>query len=225
MWKKLLNILTNATPIEKEKDVLLDHNYDGIQELNNKLPPWWVWMFYLTIIFSVIYIYRYHFSGNEWSSGKEWENEMATAEAKLAAYRAETGDVIDENTVTLLTDEQSLKNGETIFNEPGKCATCHKVDGGGLIGPNMTDDYWIHGGDIKDLYKITKNGVLEKGMISWASQLSPKQMQEVTSYILVKLVGTNPPGAKAPEGEKYVPDAAGTEGAAADSTAQAPVAK
>lgn len=225
MWKKLMNILTNATPIEKEKDVLLDHNYDGIQELNNKLPPWWLWLFYICIIFSVIYIYRYHFSGSDWSSDKEWTEEMASAEAKLAAYRAETGDVVDENNVTLLTDEASLKNGETIFNEPGKCATCHKTDGGGLIGPNMTDEYWIHGGDIKDLYKVIKNGVVEKGMISWASQLSPKQMQEVASYILVKLAGTNPPGAKAPEGEKYVPGTPKAEGAAVDTTGKAPATK
>ncbi|HAQ38512.1 MAG TPA: cytochrome oxidase subunit III [Saprospirales bacterium] len=225
MWKKLLNILTNATPIEKEKDVLLDHDYDGIQELNNKLPPWWVWMFYITIIFSAIYIYRYHFSGNEWSSSKEWEEEVAAANAKLDAYRAEKGELVDENTVTVLTDEQSLKNGEVIFNEPGKCATCHKPDGGGLIGPNLTDEYWIHGGDIKDLYKTTKNGVPEKGMISWESQLSPKQMQEVTSYILVKLAGTNPPGAKAPEGEKYVAGAANAETTAADTTEQAKTAE
>lgn len=225
MWKKLMNILTNATPIEKEKDVLLDHNYDGIQELNNKLPPWWLWLFYICIIFSVVYIYRYHFSGSDWSSDKEWTEEMASAEAKLAAYRAETGDVVDESNVTLLTDEPSLKNGEIIFNEPGKCATCHKVDGGGLIGPNMTDEYWIHGGDIKDLYKVIKNGVVEKGMISWASQLSPKQMQEVASYILVKLAGTNPPGAKAAEGEKYVPETAKAESTTEDSTEKAPATK
>jgi len=207
MWKKLLNILTKTTPVEKEKDILLDHNYDGIQELDNVLPPWWLWMLYITIIISAIYIYRYHLSG-DWSSGQQWEQEMAAAKEKVDAYMASQGDIVDENTVALLTDETSLQNGETIWNEPGKCAACHKVDGGGSVGPNLTDEYWVHGGDIKDLFKTIKYGIPEKGMISWRKQLNAVQMQEVASYILINLKGTNPPDAKGPEGEKYVEESA-----------------
>jgi len=205
MWKKLINILTRTTPIEEEHDILLEHDYDGIQELDNKLPPWWLWLLYITIIISAVYMYRYHFSG-DWSSATEWEQEMAEAQLNVDAYMAEQGDIVDENTATILNDEESLKNGEVIFNEPGKCATCHKTDGGGLIGPNLTDEFWIHGGDIKDLFKVIKNGVPEKGMIAWKTQLNPVQMQEVASYILVKLKDTNPAGAKAAEGEKYIPE-------------------
>ena len=127
---------------------------------------------------------------------------MATAKERVDAYMATQGDIIDENSVTLLATAEGLENGKVTWD--ANCAACHKVDGGGLIGPNLTDEFWIHGGDIKDLFRTIKYGVPEKGMISWKTQLNPTQMQEVASYILVKLAGTNPPDAKAAEGEKYV---------------------
>lgn len=222
MANKLLKFLTKSTPIEKEEDILMDHDYDGIQELDNKLPPWWVYLFVITIVIAGIYVVRYHLVGN-WSSSQEWEEEMAAAQLKVDAYKAELGEVLDETNVTLDDSDVALSEGEEIWKT--NCAACHKVDGGGLIGPNMTDEYWIHGGDIKNLFNTIKYGVPEKGMISWKSQLKPEQMQAVASYILVKLQGTNPPDAKASEGEKYVPAGseeeapAETEGAAEEDAA------
>lgn len=218
MANKLLKFLTRSTPIEKEEDILLDHDYDGIQELDNKLPPWWVYLFFITIIIAAVYLVRYHVVG-DWSSSQEWEEEMAAAQVKIDAYMAEQGDILDENSVFLVDNAEALAEGKEIFNT--NCAACHKTDGGGLIGPNLTDEYWIHGGDIKDLFTTIKYGIPEKGMISWKTQLKPEQMQAVASYILVELQGTNPPDAKAAEGEKYVPEAAeatSDETEAADST-------
>jgi cytochrome c oxidase cbb3-type subunit 3 len=201
MANKLIKLLTRSTPIDQEQDILLDHDYDGIQELDNKLPPWWLYLFIITVIIGGVYLVRYHLIG-DWSSSKEWEQEMATAQLSIEEYMKTQPDIMDENSVLLDESEIAMAEGMEIFNT--NCAACHKVDGGGLIGPNLTDEYWIHGGDIKDLFKTIKYGVPEKGMISWKTQLKPEQMQAVASYILVKLQGTNPPDAKAPEGEKYV---------------------
>lgn len=200
MWKKLIQYLTKTTPVEKEKDVLLDHEYDGIRELDNVLPPWWLWLFYITIFIGVIYMIRYHVMG-DWSSDKEYTEEMAMAKSEVDAYLKKTGGDINENTAKVVNDAEALKNGKTIFNEPGKCATCHRLDGGGLIGPDLTDDKWIHGSDIGSLFKIIKNGVPEKGMTKWDGLLSAKQIQEVASYILVELKGTNPENPKVYPGD------------------------
>jgi cytochrome c oxidase cbb3-type subunit 3 len=128
----------------------------------------------------------------------------AQAEEEVAEYLATRADLVDEKSVVTLTDEAALDKGKTIFIS--YCAACHGTQGEGGVGPNMTDNYWIHGGDIKDLFRVVKYGVPEKGMISWKSQLSPVQMQQVSSYILT-LVGTNPPNQKEPQGELYEPAA------------------
>ena len=201
-WAKFQRSWTNIVPIEKESEILSSYDYDGIRELDNKLPPWWLWLFYITIAFGVIYLINYHFAGRDWSSGKEWEQEMETAQAEIDAYLATRTDLVNENTVTLLEDESSLSMGKEIYD--GLCAVCHAIDGGGGVGPNMTDEYWLHGGDIKDLFRTIKVGVPEKGMISWKSQLKPSQMQQVASYIL-SFQGTTPADPKDPEGDKYVP--------------------
>lgn len=206
IWKKLSRSLTDATPIEKEADILLDHNYDGIRELDNHLPPWWKWLFYLTMIWSVIYLLAYHVFDVLPSSDQEYSNEIARAEAALEARRATMTDLFDETNVVLTEEASALENGASIFTR--QCAVCHQADGGGNVGPNMTDQYWIHGGDIKDLFRTIKYGVPEKGMISWESQLSPSDMRDVASYILVSLQGTTPANPKAPEGELYVPEKA-----------------
>lgn len=207
-WDRMYKRWTKAVPVEKEQDVMLDHNYDGIRELDNTLPPWWVAMFYITIAFAVVYMTYYHFTGAGPSSKEEFEMQMTQAEEAVQAYLARQGNTIDETNVVALTDDQSLAFGQTIFNT--QCATCHREDGGGSIGPNLTDEYWIHGGKINEIFATIKYGVPEKGMISWQTQLRPNDMQRVASYILT-LQGTNPPDPKAPEGEKVEPQAT-TEG-------------
>lgn len=199
-WSKLMASMTRVVPVEKEETILLDHNYDGIRELDNHLPPWWKWLFYITIIWSAVYLLAYHVFDTLPLSEEEYRTEMALAEQQKQARLATMDVIIDENTVEATTDAGSLSKGKQIFNM--NCAACHKEDGGGSIGPNLTDEYWIHGGDIKDIFKVVKYGIPEKGMISWQNQLSPEQIRDVSSYILT-MQGSNPPGAKAPEGERW----------------------
>jgi cytochrome c oxidase cbb3-type subunit 3 len=213
IWTKISKSLTRATPIEKEADILLDHNYDGIRELDNHLPPWWKWLFYLTMVWSVIYLLAYHVFDILPSSDQEYNNEIMRAEAALEARRATMTDLFDETNVEEATDAAALENGASIYTR--QCAVCHVADGGGNVGPNFTDEYWIHGGDIKDLFRTIKYGVPEKGMISWESQLSPGDMRDVASYILT-LQGTTPANPKAPEGELYIPAEAVEDPASAE---------
>jgi cytochrome c oxidase cbb3-type subunit 3 len=213
IWTKISKSLTRATPIEKEADILLDHNYDGIRELDNHLPPWWKWLFYLTMVWSVIYLLAYHVFDILPSSDQEYNNEIMRAEAALEARRATMTDLFDETNVEVATDAAALENGASIYTR--QCAVCHVADGGGNVGPNFTDEYWIHGGDIKDLFRTIKYGVPEKGMISWESQLSPGDMRDVASYILT-LQGTTPANPKAPEGELYIPAEAVEDPASAE---------
>ncbi len=207
-WERFKKRMTKAVPVEREEEVMFDHEYDGIRELDNSLPPWWVALFYLTIIWGVAYLGYYHLLGYGPSSAEEFAMEMEQAEKAVAAYKAQMGVTIDENTVTLLTDEQELAVGQTLFET--HCAACHLSDGSGQIGPNLTDEYWIHGCSIKDVFRTISEGVPEKGMIAWKSQLRPQDIQRVSSYILVELAGTNKPG-KDREGEKCQPQAMGDE--------------
>lgn len=200
-YKNLMQKLTRTVPIDKENLLLLDHDYDGIKELDNTLPPWWVYSFYATILFGVIYLLQYHVFGAD-NQEMELQKEMAQAKIEVAEYMKNAPDMMDEKTVTLLTDKPSLAEGKTIFEN--NCAACHKADGGGTIGPNLTDEYWILGGGIKNVFHTIMNGGRDgKGMISWKGTLKPKEMQKVASYIL-SLKGTNPKDAKAPEGEIWV---------------------
>ncbi len=215
-WDRMYKKWTDAVPVEKEQDVMLDHDYDGIRELDNSLPPWWVAMFYMTIAFAVVYLGYFHFSGAGMSSAEEYEMEMERAEKAVAAYLATQANLIDETNVTLLTDEAAIASGQTIFNN--NCAACHGMLGEGGVGPNLTDPYWIHGGDIKDVFKTVKYGVPEKGMIAWKAQLSAADMHKVSSYIMT-LHGTDPPNAKEPQGDLYEPQADNGAEAPADSTA------
>ncbi len=188
--------LTDAVPIERENEIMLDHNYDGIRELDNKLPPWWVYMFYGTIVFSVFYMWYYHIYGNGNIQENEYKIEMAEAEINMKLFASK----IDENSVTLLTDISKLKSGEVIFQS--NCTPCHGKLGEGTVGPNLTDAYWLNGGGIKNVFKTIKYGVPAKGMIPWQAQLSPVQIQEVASYI-IKLKGTNPPHPKVIQGDLF----------------------
>lgn len=210
--------LSEAVPISQERDILMDHEYDGIMELDNKLPPWWLYMFYFTIGFGVVYIAYYEFSEGP-SQLEEYQTEMAIAEEQKAAFLASSANNVDESNVELLADAASLANGKEKFE--ALCIACHAKSGGSTqtppgVGPNLTDEYWLHGGGIKNIFKTVKYGVPAKGMISWEAQLSPRQIQEVSSYI-VSLEGSNPENAKEPQGEIWVEDAA-AEVAPADST-------
>jgi len=210
LWKKFVG----RASVKEETDLLLDHNYDGIQELDNKLPPWWLGMFYASLIFAPIYMYIYHGSDLGLSSAEEYELEMETAKEDIATFLSTQADQIDENTVVLLTDESDISAGEAIYSL--QCVVCHLALGEGGVGPNFTDEYWIHGGDIKDLFRTIKYGVPEKGMISWSAQLRPSEMQQVASFILT-FQGTDPPNQKDPEGELWTAPA--VDETPADSTA------
>jgi cytochrome c oxidase cbb3-type subunit 3 len=204
-FKKLMAKATDAVPVTEEDTVLLDHDYDGIKELDNHLPPWWKWLFYFTIAWSFVYLLVYHVFGVFPLMEEEYESEMEAARVAKEERMQLVGNNIDENTVEFSEDPGHLANGEGIFNR--ECAACHRKDGGGQIGPNLTDEYWIHGGSINDLFVTIKYGVPQKGMISWQSKLSPTDMRDVASYILT-MKGSNPPNPKQPEGELYVPEEA-----------------
>lgn len=214
---KLLQKLQDSKPISEESEIDLDHDYDGIRELDNNLPPWWLYGFYITIIFAVIYLLRFHVFHSAPLPLEEYQIEMAQAEEARAEYLKTAANMVDENSVTLITEGPALEAGASIFK--ANCAVCHAQDGGGGVGPNLTDNYWIHGGSIKDVFSTVKYGVPAKGMISWKDQLNPAQMQNVASYIL-SLVGTTPADPKDPQGELY--QAPVEEQAPADST-EAPV--
>lgn len=200
-FKKIKDYVIGLKSLETEKDLLLDdHNYDNIRELDNKIPPWFNYLFYATVIFGVFYMINYHVLSSGDVQASEYKEEIRNAELARAELM-KTGALLDESTLTALTDAASLSIGKEIFIK--NCAVCHTEKGGGLVGPNLTDDYWIHGGGIKNVYATVKNGVPAKGMISWKTQLNPKQMHEVASYVL-SLRGTNPPNPKAPEGVLYV---------------------
>ncbi len=205
-FRKVEHSLTDAVPVEREKEIEFAHEYDGIRELDNSLPPWWKYLFYVSIVFAVVYLYRYHVAGSAPLSAEEYKQEMATAELERMAYLEEASNLVNETSVVALTASSELESGRKVYTN--LCVPCHGSLGEGkaTLGPNLTDDYWIHGGSIKDIFKTVKYGVQGKAMISWQDQLSPRQMQEVSSYILT-LQGTNPPNAKEPEGEKYVPEA------------------
>jgi cytochrome c oxidase cbb3-type subunit 3 len=195
-FAKFRRAITKTTPVETEHELLLDHDYDGIRELDSKVPPWFLWLFYLTIAFAVIYMLDYHVFSSSPLQDEEYQLQVQQAEIERAAL-INSGAFLNEESVTLLTDPTALDAGKQIFN--ANCVACHAADGGGLVGPNLTDDYWIHGGGIKNIFKIVKYGVVAKGMISWQSQLSPKQMQDVSSYI-VSFHGIAPANPKQPEG-------------------------
>lgn len=219
-YKNLIKMLTKSVPIENEGQLLLDHDYDGIKELDNNLPPWWVYLFYACIIFAVVYLVRFEIMGAD-NQEMELKKEMAQAQIDIAEYKKTAPDLMDENTVTLLTDPADLAAGKAIFTT--NCVACHRADAGGQIGPNLTDDQWILGGGIKNVFHTLVNGGRDgKGMISWKGTLKPKEMQEVASYVL-SLKGSNPKDPKAPEGEIWVdenaPKTDATTAAVTDSTA------
>ncbi len=195
-WDKF----NKSVAVEKEAAIMTDHNYDGIQELDNSLPPWWKYGFYLTIVWGVAYLIHYHVAETGPLSIDEYKNQVAEAEFQMEEFRKRSADMVDEKTVALLTDATEISKGKSTFDQ--FCVTCHGALGEGKVGPNLTDPYWKNGGDIKDVFKTIKLGVSGTGMKSWKADLSPKAIAQVSSYILT-LQGTNPSNAKAPEGKLF----------------------
>ena len=195
VWQKLLSL----RPLAEEKELLIAHDYDGIQELDNPIPAWFMYLFYATIIFAAGYLLTYHVFKVAPLQYDEYKIEMAQADIAKKIYLSKEANRVDENTVKLTTDPAVLASGQAVFKTT--CVPCHGEHAQGNVGPNLTDDYWLHGGKINDLFKTIKYGVLSKGMPTWEKQLSPKQISDVANFIK-SLHGTNPAGAKEPQGVK-----------------------
>ncbi|HQV00013.1 MAG TPA: cbb3-type cytochrome c oxidase N-terminal domain-containing protein, partial [Bacteroidia bacterium] len=213
-FRKIYLRMVDSVPVSKEKDIVLDHDYDGIKELDNNLPPWWKYGFYLTIVFSFLYMFVYHVTGTGKLQLAEYNDELHAAQLAKAERMKSSAENITEDNVVALKETDVLAKGKDSYDK--LCAACHRADGGGQVGPNLTDEFWLHGGGIKNIFHTITYGVPDKGMISWQSQLSPKQIQYVASYLMT-MQGTKPAGPKEPQGEKWTEVAATT----ADSTTTA----
>ena len=210
-WHRLdKQFFTKAIPLEKEADMLLDHDYDGIKELDNALPPWWKYGFYITIVVAVFYIFKFEVWHTGMNPTQEYAEEMSAAKIQTDAYLASAKENVDENSVVQL-DAAGAAAGKEIFTKT--CVACHLAEGQGSVGPNLTDEYWIHGGGVKDIFKTIKYAYPDKGMQSWQTTYSPVQMQQLATYIRT-LKGTNPPNPKAPQGDLYKEVAVITDSAA-----------
>lgn len=198
--KKLLKLLS-LKPMSEEKSILIEHDYDGIQEADNPTPAWFMWLFYVTITFAVCYLLIYHVFGIGQLQYDEYKTEVAQAEIAKKEYLSKAANRVDENTVKLVNDPAVLASGKAIFKQ--NCAPCHGENAQGNVGPNLTDEYWLHGGTINNVFKTIEYGVPAKGMPTWEKQLSPKQIADVANYVK-SLKGSNPANAKAPQGEKEV---------------------
>lgn len=198
--KNILDKINDTVDIENEGSILLDHDYDGIKELDNNLPPWWKYGFYLTILVAVVYMVNYHIIKTSPLQAEEYTNSIKKAEKEIAAFMLTSASNVDESTVKLLVDPADLNAGKDIFIS--NCAACHGKYGEGSVGPNLTDDYWLHAGGIKDIFKTIKYGWPDKGMKAWKDDFSPVQIAQLTSYIKT-LRGTNPQKPKDRQGELY----------------------
>ena len=201
VWEKVLSL----RPLSEENDLMLDHQYDGIQELNNPIPAWFMWLFYGTIAFAFCYLLIYPIFKVGPNQYEEYKTEVAQADAAHKLFLSKAANQVDENTVKLVSSPSVLASGAAVFKT--NCVACHGDHAQGVVGPNLTDDYWLHGGKINDLFKTVKYGVLTKGMPTWEKVLSPKQISDVVNYVK-SLHGTNPSGAKAPEGVKETDEVA-----------------
>ena len=199
-WKRFMKSMTKAHDLGTEEDIMLDHDYDGIKELDNVLPPWWLYGFYITIAISIFYIIQVFYNPEEYSQTKEYVSEVAKGKEAVEAYKSAHPELFDDANIVAFTDEENLAVGKELFAAK-TCTACHLVDLGGSIGPNLTDEYWISGGGIKDIFNtISKGGRPGKGMIAWESTISREERIQLASYIL-SMQGTQPSNPKAPEGD------------------------
>lgn len=201
LWiNKVYKKLTDARAIENESEITLDHNYDGILELDNNLPPWWKWGFYISIVFAFVYLGYYQvFNGD--NQYQELDKKIALAKIEIEEYKKTAKDLIDYNSVVLLTEASDINAGKGVFEK--NCVACHMTDGGGGIGPNLTDKNWILGGGINNVFKtISLGGRDGKGMEPWSKKgLKPSEIAQVASYILTNLASTTPANPKEAEGD------------------------
>ena len=190
--------MPNMTPDEER---LLEHEYDGIREFDNPLPRWWVWIFWATIAFSVLY--AVDFGGFMRGPGRVAEYNQSLADA-AKRWPPSTGAVDAASLAALAKDHKTLTLGKTVFAT--NCAVCHRADAGGNIGPNLTNEYWLHGGKLDEIATTISKGVLDKGMPNWGKMLPPAQVTAVAVYV-ASLSGSNPANPKAPQGVKAGGDA------------------
>lgn len=204
--------LTRSKAIEEEADVMLDHDYDGIKELDNVLPPWWVYLFYGCVVFAIVYLVRFHVVG-DYTQEQEYEMSLVEAQKEHEEYLKANPIQVNVDNVELLTDEASIAEGKKIFGE--SCVACHGANLQGGIGPNLTDKHWINGGGVKNIFKLISEGSSKNPtMAPWKDVIKSTDIQKIASYI-ISLEGSNPSEAKAPEGEIWVAEgAAATEKAA-----------
>lgn len=191
-------ITGNTLPIAEEERIQLSHNYDGIVELDNGMPPWLRAIFATTIVAAIAYLGFYYVLGLGKFQQQEYEEEIASAQVAMAEYQKKTANAINESNVILEKDAAALLAAKDLFAK--NCKTCHGAQAEGGAGPNLTDPYWLHGGSVTEIFKTIKYGVPAKGMIAWQQKLSPKDIQGLVGYVL-SLQGSNPTGAKAPQGE------------------------
>ncbi len=196
-WLLYWDRFNSLRPIKEEASIDLGHDYDGIRELDNRLPPWWLYGFFACILFAVIYLWRFEVVHTGPSTLDEYNMAMQKGEEEKEEYLKTAASKVDENSVKLLTDESNLLSGKAIFTTV--CAACHSADGGGLVGPNLTDKYWLHGGSVKDIFKTIKYGWQDKGMKSWKDDYTPVQIAQLASYVK-SLAGKTPAKAKEPQG-------------------------
>lgn len=200
LWARLFEV----SPIAEDKDKVLDHNYDDIHELDNPIPSWFMWLFYITAIFAVVYLLNYHVFNTGKLQEAEYTAQVEQAEKDYQVYLKTAGDKINAETVTLLSAKDEIGKGEELFAK--NCVACHgKLAEGTQIAPNLTDEFWIHGGGVKNVFKTITEGVELKGMKSWKKDFSPVQIQQISSYI-ISLQGSKPANAKEPQGEKWTGD-------------------
>lgn len=200
VWKRFIKSITKANELGTEKDIMLEHDYDGIKELDNVLPPWWLYGFYITIAISIFYYTQVFYNSEKYSQTKEFANEVAKGKAEVEQYKKDHPELFDDSNIVAFTDAENLAKGKELFTSK-TCVACHLTDLGGSIGPNLTDNKWILGGDVKSIFNtISKGGRPGKGMIPWESTISRLERQQLASYI-ISMQGTQPANPKVAEGD------------------------
>ena len=195
---------TPGVPMVTKEEPLFDHTYDGIQEYDNPMPRWWVWIFWATIVYSAIYLLNVvPFVGEGKGRLAQYGEDVSAAEKKYASARGPRPAPSDDALHALAADAGAREQGKALYMT--NCMPCHRADAGGVIGPNLTDDYWIHGGAPADIHRTIASGVLDKGMPAWAQVLKPGDVDRVAAYV-ISVHGTKPADPKAPQGAKVAPE-------------------